>query len=176
MLTKILLAVVAVFALTACSDRDGTSAMPAPTTPTVPTPAPVPPAAPAPAPEPPVDLTDPDSFWSTFRRAVLADDVAAVAALTKFPLTTRGSMDHCPEVEHDRAAFDTLWPQLLAVDPGLGHQENMRGLIERLDAIVGSERRHLEQGGDLRMGDFEFRKNAAGELRLTYAYWAADGC
>jgi hypothetical protein len=118
-------------------------------------------------------------FWSAFRQAALANDVAAVAGLTRFPFTTRGSMDHCPEVRHDRSAFDALWPQLLRTEPGLGHDEDMHGLIQRLVDVPERERRTVEQsvGLHLRMGDFEFHRSSTNDpFRFAYAYWSADDC
>lgn len=88
-------------------------------------------------------------------------------------------MDDCPEVQHSREAFDELWPQLLRTDPGLGHNENMRGLIQRLSEVPDNEMRTVERSGGLhlRMGDFEFRRSdTSEELRFSYAYWSADGC
>ena len=105
-------------------------------------------------------------FWTEFRRAALAGDVARVAALTSFPLRTRGPMDDDPEVTHDRVAFAALFRRLMAQDPGLAAApETMRALLDRTHAL-GPRELSPEQA---RVGAFEFARTPVG-WRLVFAY------
>ncbi len=71
-------------------------------------------------------------FWNTFRTAALANDRAALLAITRFPFTTRGATDADPAVSHDQAAFEQLLPSILEQDSGLSAEpQTVRQYIER---------------------------------------------
>jgi hypothetical protein len=108
-------------------------------------------------------------FWGDFRAAVLANDAQKVAALTRFPFKTRGTLDADPVETHDRAWFLDALDRLLAQDPGLSMQpDTMRALIERTRALSAES-----AGGRsaARLGDFVFEKTGEKWL-FTLAYTA----
>lgn len=129
-------------------------------------------AAPLPAPSPTAVAAEPaDSsfaaFWPRFRDAVLADDTAALVALTRFPFRTRGQSDADPVVAHDPAAFPALLGRLLAQDPGLGGGagDTMRRLIERTTTVDTAN----EPPDEVAVGDLVFTREEH-RWRLASAY------
>lgn len=105
-------------------------------------------------------------FWADFRAAVLANDAAAVAALTRFPFTTRGPLDRDPVQRHDAAAFGRLLQRLLNQDPGLTREpQTMTDLIRRTANVSAGN----VQGNQARVGQFVFEK-VDGTWMFTQAY------
>jgi hypothetical protein len=107
-------------------------------------------------------------FWSEFRDAVLAENKTLVASMTKFPFTTRGTLDSDPVKTLDRASFLDSFTQLLDQDPGLSRQpDTMRRLIERTQSVSS---KHLGDGDQTaRVGQFVFRRTGEQWL-FTLAY------
>lgn len=129
----------------------------------------VPPTA-APAPAAPTlagqDTARFDAFWPGFRRAALAGDTAALAAMADIPFRARGPLDDDPVVEYDRAAFVALLPLLLAADPGLSSRPStMRALIESASAVPPG----AVDGDEARVGEFVFTRRG-GRWRFSRAY------
>jgi hypothetical protein len=62
--------------------------------------------------------TDFADFWAHFRTGLLEPNVAALARLTTFPVSTRGRSDNDPEGSVGRAQFSQLIRRLLAQDVG----------------------------------------------------------
>ena len=108
------------------------------------------------------------TFWKSFRMAVLEGDNDRLVNLTHFPFETRGVLDSDPVLKHDQKWFLTNWPKLIAIDPGLRPTEDsMRQLIERTVEVT---RKENPVEGWARVGDFEFKKLRGG-WRFVHAYF-----
>jgi hypothetical protein len=71
-------------------------------------------------------------FWQGFRAAALANDPAALRSITRFPFTTRGTVDADAVVTHDLAGFEQLLPRIFEQDVGLSAEpQTVRQYIER---------------------------------------------
>lgn len=106
------------------------------------------------------------SFWASLRKAALAGDTDAVAALTRFPFKTRGELDGEPWVQHGREGFPAVFSRLLQQDTGLAAEEEpLRRLIERTPS--------LQEGaaGSARLAALVFEL-VDGRWMLTAAYLA----
>lgn len=110
--------------------------------------------------------------WNAFRSAVLADDLDAVATYVHFPLSTRGSLDHCPDIDVTRSDFAEVWPQILS------KRENgvtLREYIEHGEIVIEEDSAWME--GSFSVSNLEFaRYNEDTPFMLFHVYWAADGC
>ncbi|HEX7243322.1 MAG TPA: hypothetical protein VF263_23770 [Longimicrobiaceae bacterium] len=122
----------------------------------------VPPAAP--------QHGDAQAFWSEFRTAALANDTEHLGRLTRFPFTTRGSLDSDPVIEHDSTEFDALMLRLLEQpeDYQLNAVTTERDLL-RATPTLDAENLSLSRDGWFRVGTFEFRR-VDGAWRLTHAF------
>jgi hypothetical protein len=87
-------------------------------------------AQPAAAEQAPPVYTDFSDFWRHFRNGLLKPDVAGLARLTTFPVSTRGRSDNDPEGSVDRTQFSQLIRRLLAQD--VGESEKPETLAEYL--------------------------------------------
>lgn len=117
--------------------------------------------------------TDPQSndfqnFWNEFRTAVMNNDTAKVAMLTRFPFETRGEMDWDPVIERDKEWFLKTYQELLNHDPGLPQPpRTMRAFIEHSSQVTSKD---IVVGDWARLGDFEFRR-IDGKWWFTFAYF-----
>lgn len=110
--------------------------------------------------------SDAQSFWLQFQRAVTANDKAAVAAMTRFPLEVRGIDDSIPVIQCDRQCFDGIYERLLSQSV-LFSRNNFSDLDEIpmhqliVDAKTAPEFLDPEDT-IMRFHDFEFEKTADG--------------
>lgn len=110
--------------------------------------------------------TSAQGFWRTFRDAALVGDTTRVAAMTRFPLETRGPMDDDPVQPVPRDAFADVFARVMRQDSGLApHPETMRALIERTPSLGAREL----GDGEFRVGALAFAHTADG-WRLVRAY------
>jgi hypothetical protein len=101
------------------------------------------------------------TFWDAFRNAVLHDDSARAADLTKFPLEVRGETDDEPPTHVGREQFDATLHKLLMQDSGARPEgETVGRFLAREDAVDSSS---LEPDGNAaRVGDFVFERGPKG--------------
>ena len=116
----------------------------------------------------PPPATDFDVFWSNFRSAVRANDVAAISRLTEFPFIVRwgneGPDDY--KVTYDKKGFDKkIVERLLALSPG--------GASTMRDEVLEAERPPQHENDWALCEKFEFRKTR-GRWRWTAAFTADD--
>jgi hypothetical protein len=107
------------------------------------------------------------TFWKAFRESIVSAKPDATAALTEFPLKTRGTLDDAPVHSVDRAGFAGTLEEVLRQDPGLSSKpDTMRELILRTETV---DERAMSGSGMARVGSLVFSNTAAG-WRLTMAY------
>ena len=108
------------------------------------------------------------AFWEEFRGAMLANDVARLATMTRFPLDVRGDDDADPVVRSDRDQFQAVLSRVTAQDSGMrAEPETVRQFIERTHTVEATD---VEPDGRAaRVGDFVFEK-AGGTWLLVRVY------
>ena len=170
---RLLLLLCLALAATACEDRRRTpdaapARAPADAGASLAPPAPIeqPAAAPADA------AGDAQAFWTEFRAAAVARDTARLKALTRFPFTTRGSMDWHPVIEHRAEEFGPLILTLLEKEEIISVDEvlTQRQLIERAPVLDEENLRLSREIGWFRVADLEFRRGEDGEWRLVHGF------
>lgn len=106
-----------------------------------------------------------NSFWQTFRQAVLSSDKVLIKSLTAFPLKYRGSSDSDPVVKISQDQFDKVFPLFLKQWSG----EDLEGSTE-LDYIKKTVRSSGQViNGRIRIGDMIFYLNQ-GKWELNFIY------
>ncbi|WP_168879280.1 hypothetical protein [Rhizobium sp. P28RR-XV] len=117
------------------------------------------------------NLTEFQSFWAHFRQAVMNDDIAAIEALTVFPLKTKGQLDDDPVKAIGKRAFAPLLRSRLKEDA------NMRGFsgntLDFLRANPVFPRIDVDGSGDQNVGSLVFRRQTNG-WKLSMIYRADD--
>ncbi|MBI2096501.1 MAG: hypothetical protein HYT43_02625 [Candidatus Taylorbacteria bacterium] len=110
------------------------------------------------------------SFWRTFRAAVVAGDTNGVMARTAFPFKTRGPLDDDPVKTHPAEEFPAMLAMLLRQDAGVAAAETpMKDLIARTDTVA---ERNFDRGHKtVRLGAFVFQV-VDGKWWFTMAYTA----
>jgi hypothetical protein len=105
-----------------------------------------------------------DSFWHRFRAVALTKDWDALAAVTAFPLTTRGVLDRDPVYHVNRTEFKKVFRTFLAewAIPG----GNQLGFIR---SITDVSQRKGTSTDTVRIGDMIFRR-VKGKWRLDTLY------
>ena len=107
-------------------------------------------------------------YWSTFRQAVLNDDVSSVIAVTEFPFILRGQLDDSPVRHLSRDEFTGEFPRMLASDPGMSPDPtSMKDYIARTSKLPTSFCNAT--GNQVRVGDWVFNLTPNG-WRLVEAY------
>jgi len=110
--------------------------------------------------------TSAQGFWRAFREAALAGAASRVAAMTRFPVETRGPTDDDPVERLSRDAFAPVFARVMDQESGLSaHPESMRALVERMPALGA---RALGDG-EFRVGALEFARTPEG-WRLVRMY------
>ena len=98
------------------------------------------------------------TFWTEFRRAVLAKDNDRIADMTHFPLIVHGLTDADPVERCDKARFPTLCEKLLRRDTGLGDNTPLSEFdFIRKKKIIYEDDFQGDTTG-IRLGDFVFSK------------------
>lgn len=113
--------------------------------------------------------------WQAFRAAVLANDTAALAGMTRFPLEVAGTLDDSGVRRIGQDRFATNLQAVLAADSGLSPRQPMtnRELVQRTEALAQDPRRPTVTGDQARLGPFVFGKLGTG-WKLTRIYRETD--
>jgi hypothetical protein len=115
--------------------------------------------------------TDPGQFWTTFRQAVLDNDINTIVKLTHFPFKTRGPFDSSPVTSYNSKRFPEVYEKLIAQKellPAEGKivSTTMFELIKKKKTITHKD---FNTSDSLWIHDFVFtRKN--GSWFFTFGY------
>lgn len=111
-------------------------------------------------------------FWPKFRQAVIKNDKEAIAAMARFPFTTRGPYDGDPERTYNRASFLKILDELLRDGGGMRADETQKNLVKRTNKVPVRDGRAPGINTDGRrasVGNFEFKYTPKG-WKFTHAY------
>ncbi|HXH08631.1 MAG TPA: hypothetical protein VNP04_02495 [Alphaproteobacteria bacterium] len=111
------------------------------------------------------------SFWSEFRQAVIDNDKAKIASMTRFPFKVRGLADSDPVKQYDRTGFLSIYERLVVQRvylPEAGHivAKSMRELIAGKSDITPED---FLTKNVVRFQQFEFERSK-GRWWFTRAY------
>jgi hypothetical protein len=103
-----------------------------------------------------------DTFWTSFRAAVLASDVAALDPLVSYPLTVKGTQDTDPvkKINRDKivATLKTYMSKFAVIEDGFDGETN-RDQIKRYVTLPPSIYRRFSPADVLiNVGDLDFKK------------------
>jgi hypothetical protein len=106
-------------------------------------------------------------FWAGFRKAVLAHDVAAIEAMTRFPLKAKGELDDDPAKPISKAGFPPVLAAILKGDANVrGFQGTTQDFVQSHPTFPVDK---LDGGGHQRVGDLVFQRGAGGwALAMVY--------
>jgi hypothetical protein len=106
-------------------------------------------------------------FWAGFRKAVLAHDVAAIEAMTRFPLKAKGELDDDPAKPISKAGFPPMLAAILKSDANVrGFQGTTQDFVQSHPTFPVDK---LDGGGHQRVGDLVFQQGPGGwALAMVY--------
>ena len=137
--------------------------------------APVAPAAPAietvATPAAPAADQSLDAFWTKFRAAALANDAAAIAAMSAPVVMQHGDLDDSPKFRLTPKQVAPVVAKIL--DKETGTDPEGRTHRQLLQAAASPPKDRSATRDDYRVGDLEFTRGANG-WRLTALYYESD--
>lgn len=112
-----------------------------------------------------------DAFWSRFRRAALANDAAAIRALSAPTVEQLGELDDSPVVKLAPAQVPAVLARILERPDGVDDAgRTQRALLE---AAASPPPERNQPADNYRFGDMEFERDASG-WRLVRVYYEAE--
>jgi hypothetical protein len=107
-------------------------------------------------------------FWTTFRKAVLDNDLDKVMSMTKFPFETRGEMDGDPIVKYQKKDFKKVFHAILMHPTYWKEDGDFISTLEGINRTSNSDLKDIWYGWT-RVIDLGFKK-VNNKWTLTFAY------
>ena len=116
------------------------------------------------------DQNDLQSFWKTFRRAVLENDTVKLSELTRFPLDSHGRLDSDPQLQISPDQFSYYFR--ISMNEHTGRSRERETNLDHLKRTeqLGSGKYVTIQDDWCRVTSMDFRKTDAG-WKLTRIYF-----
>ncbi len=111
------------------------------------------------------------AFWTKFRTAALANDAAAIAALSAPVVIQRGDLDDSPQLRLSPKQVPAVLAKVLAQPDGVDAAERTQRKMLQDTAVP--KRDTAAPDGQFRFGNMEFERGAQG-WRLVRVYYEAD--
>ncbi len=108
-----------------------------------------------------------DAYWPTFRKAVLALDVAALDSLTQYPVSVRGTLDSDPVRKIPKSKIIATLKQYLPLDGGVGDGTHQQQIENR--TVILLKDYEYSSPGNMRIGDMQFKK-VKGKWKFYFMY------
>jgi hypothetical protein len=108
-----------------------------------------------------------DAYWPSFRKAVLALDVAALDSLTVYPVSVRGTMDSDPIRKIPKAKIIATLKKYLPIDGGVGDGTHQQQIESR--TVIPLKDYEYSSPGNMRIGDMQFKK-VKGKWKFYFMY------
>jgi len=123
-------------------------------------------------------------FWSTFRIAILNNNISQIKNMTQFPIETRGSMDSNPIIKFDQNKFQSVIKLYLNEISGQNYIDTNFDYIKESEKISFKNQVDYQNSKDYsksaivdgtwaRIGNMEF-KLINNNWNLTYIYLSED--
>ncbi|MEH3040493.1 MAG: hypothetical protein PGN21_10580 [Sphingomonas paucimobilis] len=111
------------------------------------------------------------AFWTKFRAAALANDAAAIAAMSAPTVVQRGDLDDSPQRRLSPAQVPAVLAKVLEQPDGVDAADRTQRQV--LQATATPERDEAFPDNQFRFGNMEFERGAQG-WRLVRFYYEAD--